>query len=99
MNNRIQIFDQKGALLMSWGTSGYRKGRLWQPRKVAFIEDMNRVVVSDRGRECSRLQIFSREGVYLTQVRQVRGALFVGLTVYRGLVSNSTHFDILKVRR
>ncbi|OQV22365.1 putative Brain tumor protein [Hypsibius exemplaris] len=86
MNNRIQVFDQKGSLLFSWGTSGYRKGRLWQPRKVAYIETLDRVVVSDRGRDCSRLQIFSRHGDFYSQIRQIRQTLFVGLTVYRGLI-------------
>ena len=90
LNHRIQIFNQDGGLILCWGgfTSDARFVRLWQPRKVAFISETNRVVVSDRGRDGTRLQIFTREGEFIKLVRQVGSALSVGLTIYKDLVSH-----------
>ena len=46
---------------------GREEGQLWYPRKVAVMRN-GKFVVCDRGSERSRMQIFSRCGIFAKKV-------------------------------
>ncbi len=63
-NNRVQVFNQQGGFLFSFGETGRANDQLFLPTSVAF-DDLERVYVSDLGN--NRIKIFDRSGNYLTQ--------------------------------
>lgn len=70
-NHRIHFFDKNGEYKYSFGSQGKEDGRLYHPRKVAMIRDSGKIVVCDRGSERSRMQIFSKTGVFI-KIIQIR---------------------------
>jgi hypothetical protein len=66
-NHRIQIFEANGAFKFQFGIAGRHEGHLSYPRKVEVMRD-GRIIVSDRGIERTRLQIFSRNGEFLKKI-------------------------------
>ncbi|OQV18606.1 putative Brain tumor protein [Hypsibius exemplaris] len=85
-NHRIQFFSSDGQCIDSWGKPGKREGQLWFPRKVAWLPESARVVVCDRGHERSRVQIFSRNGLYERTIPMDYVAIVAGMTVYRNQI-------------
>lgn len=95
LSHRIQIFDKNGKFMFLWGCPGVKKGQLWHPRKVAFIQDTQHIVVSDRVNGCSRIQIFERTGQFVTtlgnlhSLRMALNTTTAGMTVYNNQVSTT----------
>lgn len=48
--------------------AGKLEGQLWYPRKVEILPSGN-FVICDRGNERSRLQLFSRDGMFVKKIR------------------------------
>jgi DNA-binding beta-propeller fold protein YncE len=67
-NARIHKFTPDGRLLLSWGEPGDGPGQFHVPHGIA-VDAEGRVYVADR--ENDRIQIFTGEGEYLTQWRDV----------------------------
>lgn len=67
-NARVHKFSADGELLLSWGQPGTGPGQFNLPHGIA-IDSRGRVFVADR--ENSRLQIFSPEGEYLDEWREI----------------------------
>ncbi|CAF0717899.1 unnamed protein product [Brachionus calyciflorus] len=67
-NHRIQIFDKDGEFKYAFGSPGREEGQLWYPRKVAVMRDSGKFVVCDRGNERSRMQIFSKNGLFIKKI-------------------------------
>lgn len=65
-NHRIQVFDKSGEFKFQFGIPGRDEGQLWYPRKVAVLRSTGKYVVCDRGNERSRMQIFTKNGQFLT---------------------------------
>ena len=63
-NSRVHRFTAEGQLQMSWGNPGAAAGEFTTPHAV-WIDAENRVLVADR--ENNRVQVFDREGTYLTE--------------------------------
>ena len=68
-NARVHRFSAAGELLGSWGEPGNGPGQFNLSHGVAVAPD-GRVFVADR--ENDRIQIFTPEGAYLTEWRQVQ---------------------------
>ncbi len=89
-NARIHRFSPEGSLLHSWGEPGYEPGQFRVPHGIA-IDPEGRVFVADR--ENSRIQIFSQEGKFLDEWKEIarpcqiafddEGNLFVAELGYR----------------
>jgi DNA-binding beta-propeller fold protein YncE len=60
--NSVQVFDDQGAFIASWGAPGNEPGQLSSPTGLAIDVDGN-ILVTDI--DNSRLQRFSPEGAYL----------------------------------
>ena len=67
-NARIHKFSSEGELLHSWGEPGSRAGQFHLPHSV--LVDRGRILVADR--ENSRIQIFTLDGEFLDEWRDVR---------------------------
>jgi DNA-binding beta-propeller fold protein YncE len=67
-NARVHRFSADGRLLNSWGEPGHEPGQFRIPHGIAVDRD-GRVWVADR--ENSRLQIFSPEGEFLSEWRDI----------------------------
>jgi len=67
-NHRIQIFDKTGEYKYQFGIPGKEEGQLWYPRKVSVIRQTGKLVVCDRGNERSRMQIFTRNGIFIKKI-------------------------------
>ncbi len=63
-NSRIVKFSKDGHYLKAWGTKGTGPGQFDTPHTV-LVDDQERIIVGDR--ENYRIQIFDREGKFLTQ--------------------------------
>ena len=48
--------------------TGREEGQLWYPRKVAMMRNSGKFVVCDRGNERSRMQIFTRNGLFQKKI-------------------------------
>lgn len=66
-NNRIVRFSKDGRYLREFGTKGSGPGQISEPHTIA-IDSQNRLFVGDR--ENNRIQIFTLDGVYITEWRQ-----------------------------
>ncbi len=66
-NSRVVKFSHGGRFITAWGTKGAGIGELSGPHCVA-VDSRDRVWVCDRGNK--RLQLFDRDGKYLTQMAQ-----------------------------
>lgn len=62
-NARVHHFDAEGDLVQSWGESGSGIGQFNVPHGIC-VDQHDRVLVADR--ENSRIQIFDRQGTFLT---------------------------------
>ena len=82
-NHRIQFFDEEGRFLRQFGRSGKQSGQLFYPRKVAYFQETNKLVVCDRGSDRSRLQIFDRNGNCENVISLDFVAIVAGMTTYR----------------
>jgi DNA-binding beta-propeller fold protein YncE len=67
-NARVHVFSPAGRLLFSWGEPGNGPGQFRTVHDVC-IDQQGRVCVADR--ENSRIQIFSTEGEFLQEWRDV----------------------------
>ena len=65
-NNRIHRFSADGELIRSWGSPGGGPGEFTTPHGIGVLPD-GRVLAGDR--ENNRVQVFDREGNYLTEWR------------------------------
>jgi DNA-binding beta-propeller fold protein YncE len=83
-NNRILEYDAQGKRLRQWGKAGQGPGELNLPHGIA-IDDKEVVYVADR--ENGRIQRFTREGKYLSEINGLgktfslafkNGALWIG---------------------
>ena len=63
-NCRVHKFDAKGEHLMYWGEPGSGPGQFMLPHGI-WVDSGGRVLVADR--ENDRVQVFSQEGVFLSQ--------------------------------
>ena len=63
-NSAVHRFDARGAWQASWGSPGVGPGQFTTPHAVRVLAD-GRVLVADR--ENNRVQVFSADGVYLTE--------------------------------
>jgi tripartite motif-containing protein 71 len=63
VNNKVKVFNQKGAFLFSFGKTGTGKGALSFPLGIG-IDRNDRIFIADSGNH--RVQIFSPEGNYLS---------------------------------
>lgn len=61
-NNRVQVFDQYGAYMNSFGTRGNKNGQFLGPEGIA-IDQSGIVFVSDS--ENHRVQLFDPNGVFI----------------------------------
>ncbi|MFO1022653.1 MAG: peptidyl-alpha-hydroxyglycine alpha-amidating lyase family protein [Planctomycetales bacterium] len=67
-NARIHKFSPDGKLLLSWGEVGAAPGQFKIPHGIA-LDAQDRVYVADR--ENSRIQVFSPEGKFLSEMRDI----------------------------
>ena len=76
-NARVHKFSADGQLLFSWGEPGDGPGQFHLPHGIA-IDSEGTVYVADR--ENSRVQLFSPEGEYITEWKDIvrPGNIFVG---------------------
>jgi DNA-binding beta-propeller fold protein YncE len=65
-NSRVHCFSSNGELEFSWGRPGTLPGEFTTPHAV-WVDKENRVLVADR--ENNRIQVFTHEGLYLTEWR------------------------------
>lgn len=89
-NARVHKFSPTGELLFSWGTPGSEPGQFGVPHGIA-IDKAGMIFVADR--ENSRIQIFSPDGQFLREMRDLArpsqvtfdaaGNLFVAELGYR----------------
>lgn len=64
LNNRIEVFNEKGEYIRQFGTTGTGNGQFKEPRGVA-IDAKGNVWVTDTGN--NRVEAFSETGVYRNQ--------------------------------
>ena len=76
-NARVHKFSAAGELLFSWGEPGDGPGQFHLPHGIA-IDQEGTVYVADR--ENSRVQLFSPEGKYITEWKDIQrpGNIYVG---------------------
>jgi len=67
-NHRIQIFDKNGEYKYQFGRPGKEEGYLWCPKKVAVIRQSGNFVICDQGNGGSRIQIFTRNGHFISNI-------------------------------
>ncbi|MCE9527413.1 MAG: peptidyl-alpha-hydroxyglycine alpha-amidating lyase family protein [Planctomycetales bacterium] len=67
-NARIHKFSADGRLMLSWGKPGSGPGEFHVPHGIA-VDAAGMVYVADR--ENSRLQLFSSEGAFLTEWKEI----------------------------
>ncbi len=67
-NARVHVFSPDGQLLRSWGEPGNGPGQFNLPHGIA-LDTEGKVYVADR--ENSRIQVFTSEGEYVTEWRDV----------------------------
>lgn len=67
-NSRVHKFSPQGELLLSWGSPGAGPGEFHVPHGIA-IDRHGRIFVADR--ENSRIQIFSPEGEFIEERREI----------------------------
>lgn len=67
-NARVHKFSPDGQLLLSWGEPGFGPGQFRLPHAV-WVDRKERVWVPDR--ENNRVQIFDRQGKFLTQWSEI----------------------------
>lgn len=67
-NARVHRFNAQGELLASWGEPGDQRGQFNVPHGIG-IDAADRLYVADR--ENSRIQVYSPEGKWLTEWRDV----------------------------
>ncbi len=68
-NHRVHRFSADGELELSWGTEGTGPGEFTRPVHNVCVDERGRVLVLDRGND--RVQIFTRDGEYLDQWRDI----------------------------
>ena len=96
-NSNVHRFSAEGKYLGSWGKPGDKPGEFTTPHAV-WIDDNERVYIADR--ENNRIQIFSLEGDYITEWRDLfhpmdifqdgKGRFFVSDQIPRISVFDST---------
>ena len=64
-NNRVQKFTRDGEFLAAWGSSGLDPGQFRVPTSIAIDIDGNFYVAEV---DNSRVQIFSPEGEYISEL-------------------------------
>ena len=69
-NRQVHRFSAEGDLEISWGTSGMEPGQFALVHNIG-IDSQGRVLICDR--ESSRIQIFDREGQFITMWEDVNG--------------------------
>ncbi|OAF65246.1 hypothetical protein A3Q56_07054, partial [Intoshia linei] len=80
-NHRIQVFTKEGKFLYSFGIAGKNDGELWYPRKIAIINTSNVIVICDRGRSRTRIQIFKRNGEFIKSIKTRYIDIVAGMTI------------------
>lgn len=65
VNNKVKVFNKKGALLSSFGGTGKGKGKFNSPLGIG-IDAADKIYVADSGNH--RVQVFSPDGKYLSQL-------------------------------
>ena len=65
-NSSVHKFSAEGEHLLSWGAAGAGPGEFTTPHGI-WVDGQHRVYVADR--ENNRVQVFDREGGYITQWR------------------------------
>lgn len=65
VNNRVKVFNQKGAHLFPFGGMGKGKGKFNFPLGIG-VDESGRIYVADSGNH--RVQIFNPDGKYLSQL-------------------------------
>ena len=92
-NHRIVVFARDGKFLYMFGEAGREEGQLYYPRKVALLRTQvahptsrawtpeARYLVCDRGNERSRLQIFRRNGTFISKIAIRYMEIVAGLAV------------------
>lgn len=79
-NHRVQIFTNQGLWLLSFGNAGRSEGNLWYPRKIAYLRCYNYIVVCDRGKDRSRMQLFSYNGMFIKKLCVAFADIVAGIT-------------------
>ena len=57
-NNRVQVFDRSGKFLRKFGCYGTRAGQFDRPAGVAYDNQLNRIVVTDKDNHRIQVRIF-----------------------------------------
>ena len=65
VNNKVKVFNKKGALLSSFGGTGKGNGKFNSPLGIG-IDAADKIYVADSGNH--RVQVFSPDGKYLSQL-------------------------------
>ena len=71
-NNRIQLFSSDGTYLKCFGNEGVKEGEFDSPTGITYSNNGNIVVADSRN---NRLQIFTGQGKYLSQITDEGGDL------------------------
>jgi hypothetical protein len=62
------VFEKAGTLKFQFGIPGEQMGQLRYPRKVAVMRNSGKFVVCDRANDCSRMQIFTKNGRFFKNI-------------------------------
>lgn len=57
-NNRVQVFDRSGKFLRKFGCYGTRAGQFDRPAGVAYDNQLNRIIVTDKDNHRIQVRIF-----------------------------------------
>ena len=68
-HHRVHRFSADGQLQLSWGSEGTGPGEFTRPVHNVCVDERGRVLVLDRGND--RVQIFTRDGEYLDEWRDI----------------------------